>query len=106
VPCRDESAAQQRQKGEEHGRVAGGLNAFCGQAERGGETHEREQEQHPGRGHPDSRAGRRGVSDREGDAEHDGEPRDRCHCWSLGIAIVSYLWAVRLYNRRRAADPK
>ncbi len=26
--------------------------------------------------------------------------------WSLGIAIVSYLWAVRLYNRRRAADPK
>ncbi len=26
--------------------------------------------------------------------------------WSVGIAIVSYLWAVRLYNRRRAADPK
>jgi ABC-2 type transport system permease protein len=26
--------------------------------------------------------------------------------WSLGIAAVSYLWAVRLYNRRRAADPK
>jgi len=26
--------------------------------------------------------------------------------WSLGIAIVSYLWAVSLYNRRRAADPK
>jgi ABC-2 type transport system permease protein len=26
--------------------------------------------------------------------------------WSLGIAIISYLWAVRLYNRRRAADPK
>ncbi len=26
--------------------------------------------------------------------------------WSLGIAIVSYLWAVRLYNRRGAADPK
>jgi ABC-2 type transport system permease protein len=26
--------------------------------------------------------------------------------WSLGIALVSYLWAVRLYNRRRAADPK
>jgi ABC-2 type transport system permease protein len=26
--------------------------------------------------------------------------------WSLGIAIVSYVWAVRLYNRRRAADPK
>jgi ABC-2 type transport system permease protein len=26
--------------------------------------------------------------------------------WSLGIAIVSYLWAVRLYDRRRAADPK
>ncbi len=25
---------------------------------------------------------------------------------TLGIAIVSYLWAVRLYNRRRAADPK
>ena len=25
---------------------------------------------------------------------------------SLGIAIVSYLWAVSLYNRRRAADPK
>ena len=26
--------------------------------------------------------------------------------WSLGIAIVSYLGAVRLYDRRRAADPK
>ena len=26
--------------------------------------------------------------------------------WSLGIAVVSYIWAVRLYNRRRAADPK
>jgi ABC-2 type transport system permease protein len=25
--------------------------------------------------------------------------------WSLGIAAVSYLWATRLYNRRRAADP-
>jgi len=23
--------------------------------------------------------------------------------WSLGIAVVSYLWAIRLYNRRRAA---
>jgi ABC-2 type transport system permease protein len=26
--------------------------------------------------------------------------------WSLGIAAVSYLWAVRLYNGRRAAEPK
>ena len=25
--------------------------------------------------------------------------------WSIGIALVSYLWAVRLYNRRRAATP-
>jgi ABC-2 type transport system permease protein len=25
--------------------------------------------------------------------------------WSVGIALVSYLWAVRLYNRRRAATP-
>jgi ABC-2 type transport system permease protein len=25
--------------------------------------------------------------------------------WSIGIALVSYLWAVRLYNRRRAAEP-
>ncbi len=25
--------------------------------------------------------------------------------WSAGIALVSYLWAVRLYNRRRAAEP-
>ena len=25
--------------------------------------------------------------------------------WSVGIALVSYLWAVRLYNRRRAASP-
>jgi ABC-2 type transport system permease protein len=25
--------------------------------------------------------------------------------WSIGIAAASYLWAVRLYNRRRAADP-
>lgn len=25
--------------------------------------------------------------------------------WSAGISIASYLWAVRLYNRRRAADP-
>jgi len=26
--------------------------------------------------------------------------------WSVGIAVVSYFWAVRLYNRRRAAEPK
>ena len=26
--------------------------------------------------------------------------------WSLGIAAVAYLWALRLYNRRRAAEPK
>jgi ABC-2 type transport system permease protein len=25
--------------------------------------------------------------------------------WSVGIATASYLWAIRLYNRRRAADP-
>ncbi len=25
--------------------------------------------------------------------------------WSLGIAVVSYLWAIRCYNRRRAATP-
>jgi ABC-2 type transport system permease protein len=25
--------------------------------------------------------------------------------WSVGIAAVSYLWATRLYNRRRAAEP-
>ncbi len=25
--------------------------------------------------------------------------------WSIGIAVVSYLWATRLYSRRRAADP-
>jgi ABC-2 type transport system permease protein len=25
--------------------------------------------------------------------------------WSAGIALASYLWAVRLYNRRRAAEP-
>jgi ABC-2 type transport system permease protein len=25
--------------------------------------------------------------------------------WSVGIAVLSYLWAIRLYNRRRAAEP-
>jgi ABC-2 type transport system permease protein len=25
--------------------------------------------------------------------------------WSIGIAIMAYLWAIRLYNRRRAAEP-
>jgi len=25
--------------------------------------------------------------------------------WSAGIALVSYLWAIRLYNNRRAAHP-
>ncbi len=25
--------------------------------------------------------------------------------WSIGIAVVSYLWAMRLYERRRAAEP-
>jgi len=25
--------------------------------------------------------------------------------WSIGIALISYLWAIRLYNRRRAATP-
>ena len=26
--------------------------------------------------------------------------------WSVGIAVVCYLWSVRLYDRRRATDPK
>jgi len=26
--------------------------------------------------------------------------------WSLGIAVVCYLWSVRLYNRQKAAEPK
>ncbi len=26
--------------------------------------------------------------------------------WSVGIALVCYLWAVHLYNHRRAAEPK
>jgi ABC-2 type transport system permease protein len=26
--------------------------------------------------------------------------------WSIGIAVVAYLWAVRLYDNRRAAEPK
>jgi ABC-2 type transport system permease protein len=26
--------------------------------------------------------------------------------WSVGIAVVAYLWAARLYNNRRAAEPK
>jgi ABC-2 type transport system permease protein len=26
--------------------------------------------------------------------------------WSVGIAVAGYLWAMRLYNRRRAAEPK
>jgi ABC-2 type transport system permease protein len=26
--------------------------------------------------------------------------------WSMGISVVAYLWAIRLYNRRRAAEPK
>jgi ABC-2 type transport system permease protein len=25
--------------------------------------------------------------------------------WSIGIAVVAYLWAMRLYNRRRAVEP-
>jgi len=25
--------------------------------------------------------------------------------WSVSIAVAAYLWAVRLYNRRRAAEP-
>jgi len=25
--------------------------------------------------------------------------------WSVGIALASYLWALRLYNGRRAATP-
>jgi len=37
---------------------------------------------------------------------HAGSHAVTAIAWSLGIAIVSYLWAVRLYNRRRAADPK
>jgi ABC-2 type transport system permease protein len=26
--------------------------------------------------------------------------------WSVGISVVAYLWAIGLYNRRRAAEPK
>ena len=37
---------------------------------------------------------------------HTGSHAIAAIAWSLGIAIVSYLWAMRLYNRRRAADPK
>ena len=36
---------------------------------------------------------------------HTGSHAIAAIAWSLGIAIVSYLWAVRLYDRRRAADP-
>ena len=25
--------------------------------------------------------------------------------WSIGIGVVAYLWAIRLYNQRRAAEP-
>jgi len=25
--------------------------------------------------------------------------------WSIGLAVAAYLWAIRLYNRRRAAEP-
>jgi ABC-2 type transport system permease protein len=25
--------------------------------------------------------------------------------WSIGIAVLGYIWAIRLYNRRRAAEP-
>jgi ABC-2 type transport system permease protein len=26
--------------------------------------------------------------------------------WSIGIGVAAYLWAIHLYNRRRAAEPK
>jgi ABC-2 type transport system permease protein len=26
--------------------------------------------------------------------------------WTAGIALACYLWSIRLYERRRAADPK
>jgi ABC-2 type transport system permease protein len=37
---------------------------------------------------------------------HTGSHAIAAIAWSLGIATVSYLWAVRLYNRRRAVEPK
>ncbi len=37
---------------------------------------------------------------------HTGSHAIAAIAWSLGITIVSYLWAVRLYDRRRAADSK
>jgi ABC-2 type transport system permease protein len=37
---------------------------------------------------------------------HTGTHAVAAIAWSLGIAIAGYLWAVRLYDRRRAADPK
>jgi ABC-2 type transport system permease protein len=37
---------------------------------------------------------------------HTGSPAIAAIAWSLGVAIVSYLWAVRLYDRRRATDPQ
>jgi len=39
-------------------------------------------------------------------ATHTGSHAIAAIAWSVGIAIVSYFWAVRLYNRRRAAGPK
>ena len=35
-----------------------------------------------------------------------GEHAIAAVAWSIGIAAVAYLWAIRLYNRRRAAEPK
>jgi ABC-2 type transport system permease protein len=36
---------------------------------------------------------------------HIGNQAIAAIAWSLGIAVLSYLWALRLYNRRRAAQP-
>lgn len=37
---------------------------------------------------------------------HSGTHAIAAIVWSLGIAVASYLWAVRLYDRRRAATPR
>jgi ABC-2 type transport system permease protein len=34
-----------------------------------------------------------------------GAPAIAAIAWSVGITLASYLWALSLYNRRRAADP-
>ena len=76
---RDEAAAQEEQQDQDHGGVAGGLDAVGGHAKRDREPGDRQrgEGQQAGGRDPIDRSGRRAEPDHDGDHHHDGDGKPR-----------------------------